>query len=71
MEVILNNNYTQGEKYGGVWAFCICENRSGAAVFGSLVKKGLATSYQDGGDMWCLFTELGAQVAAALFSEGE
>ena len=62
LKAIRDNEYTQGERLGGVWAFIICEDRSGSAVFGSLVKKGLASSYVDGGEKWCSMTELGAEV---------
>ncbi len=59
---IVNNEYSADESEQGTWAFVICENRSGAAVFGSLVKKGLAESYRHDADMWCELTDLGEQM---------
>jgi len=72
---IRDNEYTQGERCGGCWAFVVCEDRSGSSVFGSLVKKGLAESFQQekGKDgRWITMTELGADVLDdLLMMEGE
>ncbi len=53
----------------GTYAFVVCETRSGAAVFGSLVKKGLATSAPYEGDMWLSLTGAGYAALAAAFEQ--
>lgn len=61
----------KNSEYENPWTWAVAGDRSSAGVLSSLVKKGVITiqDYEGKGrsdDMYCYFTEIGEEIAAAL-----
>lgn len=59
---LVKNEYSEGDPDAATYTWVVCRTASDKAVFGSLVKKGLAYSQQWSGDEACGLTDEGRAV---------
>jgi hypothetical protein len=69
IEAILTDDYNNSEETGTPWSWSVCEDQADAAVFGSLVKKGVCFTQGRGGDAFCGFTKEAQPAIRSVFVE--
>lgn len=67
----IGNSEYHDELEGQVWSNCVVENRAGAAVVGSLAKKGLCVSYGSGREATVELTDAGCLAFVEHFPTAE